>query len=178
MTGLGTPRANLLIPDLITYSGPINFAAETGNVTVTAATLAAAGSSSGGYGPANGMVFDAITVGVSGAHDAETTAQPSQTAAVSPTTVAPVDATPTARAEDSSASASLATASVSINGPAAEPARASASGDGVNVAAPYYAGAEFSSAGPESPAVPGEPDQVAKLRGVRLTLLGRRCDLQ
>ena len=40
VTGLGTPQANLLIPDLISYSGPINFAANAGNATVTAATLA------------------------------------------------------------------------------------------------------------------------------------------
>ena len=60
VTGLGTPQANLLIPDLIAYSGPIDFAANAANATVTAATLA---EYTGGYfsgGPANAFVeFDA-----------------------------------------------------------------------------------------------------------------------
>ncbi len=35
VTGLGSPQANLLIPDLVAYSGPIDFAANSANATIT-----------------------------------------------------------------------------------------------------------------------------------------------
>ena len=63
VTGLGTPQANLLVSDLVAYQGPINFAANSGNVTVTPATIAnAPGLGSGGDIAnilANALVFDA-----------------------------------------------------------------------------------------------------------------------
>ena len=60
VTGLGTPQAACSIPDLIAYKAPINFAAETGNVTVTPATLAAGGSYSRSFDGANAVVFHAL----------------------------------------------------------------------------------------------------------------------
>ena len=143
MTGLGTPQANLLIPDLVAYSGPINFAAETGNVTVTAATLAAAGgSSSGGYGAANGMVFDAITVGAPGAfaaHDAGTITTSSPAAADSPAPLAaPVDAAPNTGVGDASGAGS---ATVQTSGATATLTNALLGSGAGNVASSYYPGA-------------------------------------
>jgi hypothetical protein len=61
-TGLGTPVANLLVPDLATYGGAVNTSR---SITVTPATLASFGGGSGGSGsgPMNAVaVHDAVVV--------------------------------------------------------------------------------------------------------------------
>ena len=65
VTGLGTPAANLLIPGLIAYQGPIDFTAGgTAVPTVTSATVAAALTGFAGSNSTTGAfnVFDALTV--------------------------------------------------------------------------------------------------------------------
>ncbi len=96
VTGLGTPQANLLIPDLISYSGPINFAANAGNATVTSATLAEYTSGTFFGGTANAFQeSDALLVHFAGRGDEAMAAPVSPTAAtaVNLSTTPPVAAT-------------------------------------------------------------------------------------
>jgi hypothetical protein len=61
VTGLGSPQANLLIPDLVAYSTPIDFAANSANATITQYSSPSASWAAGSGGATNVVnVFDAL----------------------------------------------------------------------------------------------------------------------